>query len=213
MGMGRREQFIVLVILAALIFGSGYKIARLKTADGSGPTLEKAGHTKTEEVAKATVPQKAAIFVHVDGAVQKPGLYELPAGSRVNDAVSKAVPRENADLGSLNLAEKLSDGQKVTVAPKVGKAGGTPQAEAAAAAGGGVGPGQSGGALQPGAKVNINTASQGDLDSLPGIGPALANRIIDYRLKHGSFKNVKDLKKVPGIGDKKFADLKDLITN
>jgi competence protein ComEA len=162
--------------------------------------------------------QTATIQVHVAGAVARPGVYELPAGARVNEAVSLAGLLPEADANALNLAAPLSDGQQVIV-PR--------QGEAVAAGGGGLPPvpGTTGGigagstaagtaaaGAPAGGKVNINTAPLAELDTLPGIGPTLAQRIIDYRQEKGPFRSIEDLQNVSGIGTKKFADLKDLVT-
>jgi competence protein ComEA len=160
--------------------------------------------------------KKEEIVVHVTGAVEKSGVYRLPAGARVNDALEKAGLKAEADIDSLNLAAPLVDGQKIIVplkqentgvgSPGTGPGGpfstGPPKSMA-----GGDKPTPGGGSL-----ININTADQAALDSLPGIGPALAQRIIQYREKNGPYKVPEDIKNVSGIGEKRFENLKDLIT-
>jgi competence protein ComEA len=137
------------------------------------------------------------IFVHVAGAVQAPGLYRLSEGSRVAEAIEAAGgPTAEADLDALNLASVLQDADKVLV----------PERGQASAPGGGPAPG--GGSTL----VNLNTATQSDLETLPGIGPALAQRILAYRSEHGTFRAVEDLINVSGIGPKTLENLRDLVT-
>ena len=131
------------------------------------------------------------MVVAVAGKVARPGLVRLPAGSRVDDAVRAAggvVP--GTDPGLLNLARKLVDGEQVLV-------GVDPPPGAAPAAG----PAATGG------PVDLNTATVADLDALPGIGPVLAQRIVDWRTEHGRFASVEQLREVTGIGESKYADL------
>lgn len=187
MCIGRREQLIILLILAAVIFGCGYQYAQYKK-----PVAEQA--VLWEEEQEDRVTESPELMVHVTGAVEKSGVYQLPAGSRWVDAVNLASPLPTADLDQLNLAAPVTDGQKIIV-PTVGD-GTTPAAAPTT--------GKS--------TVNINTADLGELDALPGIGPALAQRIIDYRQANGGFKTVEDLKNVSGIGEKKYNDIKDLIS-
>ncbi len=147
--------------------------------------------TPEASLAQATGAQ---LFVHILGAVERPGLYELREGDRAIDAVAAAGGFTNAaDQGQVNLARFLVDGEQVYV-PVTG--------EVPAAATGAVVDG----------KVNVNTADGTSLETLPGVGPALAGRIIDWRDANGNFATIDDLKSVSGIGDKTFESLKDLVT-
>jgi competence protein ComEA len=148
----------------------------------------------------------ASIVVDVRGAVAKPGVYTLAIGSRVQDVLTLAgEPLANADTRSLNLARKLNDGEQIyiplqgevlpTVPPASGK-GDTKPAATPTRAG----------------KINLNTATLQELDTLPGIGPATAQAIIDYRNQNGAFKKLDDIKKVRGIGDSLYNQIKDLVT-
>jgi len=148
------------------------------------------------------------VTVHVAGAVRRPGLYRLAAGSRIDDALRRAGgPRARADLTAVNLATKLEDGRQVIVPERGsgGSAGASPAPGSGSAAAGGAG-------SAPAAPVNLNTATLEQLDTLDGIGPGIGQRIIDYREQHGGFRNVDELGEVPGIGDKRMATLRPLVT-
>jgi competence protein ComEA len=137
----------------------------------------------------------AELVVAVSGKVRTPGLVRLPAGARVADAIQAAggaLP--GTDLSTINLARKVTDGELITV--------GIPGPAAA--------PGAVAGA--PAGPLNLNTATLDQLQTLPGVGPVLAQRILDYRDQHGGFKAVSDLQKVSGIGDAKYNDLKARVT-
>jgi competence protein ComEA len=141
------------------------------------------------------------VVVAVAGKVRRPGLVRLPPGARVADAIEAAgglLP--GTDLATVNLARKVADGELIVV--------GVP-APAAFAGGGSAGPA---GPAALGDKVNLNTATLAQLDTLPGVGPVLAQRILSYRTNHGGFRSVTDLRQVDGIGDSRFEQLKDLVT-
>ena len=140
----------------------------------------------------------ATIRVYVSGAVKRPDVYALPAGSIVKDAMEAAGgPAEEADLDRINLAAPLGDGLQVHF-PRRGEAAPTPQPGFNLAA--------------PAGPININTATPQQLETLPGIGPTLAQRIVDYRTANGPFKSIEDVKNVKGIGDSLFEKIKDSIT-
>ncbi|WP_316740072.1 ComEA family DNA-binding protein [Streptomyces sp. MK7] len=138
------------------------------------------------------------IVVDVSGKVRHPGIHRLPAGSRVADALRAAGGvRPGTDLGGLNRARFLVDGEQVVV-------GGPAPATGSTAAG-------TGAAGPPAAPVSLNTATAEQLETLPGVGPVLAQHIIDYRTQHGGFRSVDELRQVSGIGDRRFADLRSLV--
>ena len=149
------------------------------------------------------------IYVHVAGAVRRPGLVRLPPGSRVAEAVDRAGgPLPRADLAGVNLAAKLEDGQQVIV-PVPGSRGGRRDSGPAPAGGappGGAPPGSAG---VP--KLSLGTATVDQLDQLDGIGPTLAQRIVEYRTPHGGFGSLGELREVEGIGEKRFATLQDAL--
>jgi competence protein ComEA len=148
----------------------------------------------------------ASLIVDVRGAVNKPGVYTLPLGSRVQDALALAGDlTSNADTRPLNLARRLNDGEQIIV-PVIGEVPPTLIAPP------GRGSASSIPTKTPGDKININTATLTELDTLPGIGPAIAQRIIDYRTQNGDFRTIEDLKKVRGIGDALFNQIKDVIS-
>ena len=156
-----------------------------------------------------TTPQPthtpARLVIYVSGAVHRPDVYSLPEGSRLKDALAAAEgPREDADLSALNLAQSLEDGQRVHI-PAIGE---TPLPQPTAP------PPSSGGAasLQPGVPLNLNAASAAELDALPGIGPVLAQRIVEDREANGPYASVDDLERVRGIGPSLLEKLRPLVT-
>jgi competence protein ComEA len=156
----------------------------------------------------------APVVVHVAGAVGRPGVVTLAAGARVETAIERAGGAEpSADLARLNLARPVVDGERIYV-PAAGETALPAVVDGGAAVGagpdGGAGSGD-GAADGPGAPVDLNTADQTVLETLPGIGPSLAARIIAWREEHGGFRTVEDLLEVSGIGDGRFADLRDLV--
>ncbi len=144
----------------------------------------------------------ALVVVDLRGAIAKPGVYTVSPGSRVQDVLELAGGvLANAETRGLNLARRLVDGEQIYV-PVQGEATRPVSTDAPAR----------GRTSSPSAKVNINTASLEQLDALPGIGPALAQRIVDYRTQNAPFEKPEDLKKVRGIGDVLFSQVQDLIT-
>lgn len=190
-------RYIAVVLATAAIFGAGALSAGILRDNNKGEPGIVLEAPVEEEATQKQTSEKPEIMVHVSGAVEKPGVYRLAAGSRVQDAVSLAGPLAEADLEALNLAAPLNDGQKVPVPQKGEHAGQVLGPEVGTSSG---------------AKININTATITELDSLPGIGPATAQKIIDYRTQHGGFKSVEELDQVSGIGAKKLEGLKDLVT-
>ena len=153
------------------------------------------------------------IVVYVSGMVEHPGVVKVSGGSRALDAVNAAgglLP--GAEVSGLNLAQRLRDGMQIHVPgrPVIKDEGSSPQYQPVAGAARNSSP--PAGAPVPAAKVNINTATAAELDQLPGIGPAMAARIVEWRQANGPFQSGEDLKKVQGIGEAKYRKLKDKIT-
>jgi competence protein ComEA len=141
------------------------------------------------------------VVVHVAGAVRDPGVYKLSASARVDDAVARAGgPTRRADLGGLNLAAKVEDGRQVLV-PERARAGAAASPTAATAT-----------APAEGQPLNLNTATLEQLDTLSGIGPLTAQKILDFREERGGFGSVEELGEIPGIGDKRLASLREEVT-
>lgn len=217
-GLERRSvvALSVLLVVAAVFavqhFWSGRtqpvaapEVVREAAAYGAatpGPATEdRATARDPEPGATPTAGPRADIVVDVGGKVRKPGVHSLPAGSRVEDALRAAggvQPGTKTD--GLNRARFLVDGEQVMV----GASAPAPPPGPGTASGGQAGAG-------PAAPVSLNTATTDQLDTLPGVGPVLAQHIIDYRTQHGGFRSVDELREVNGIGERRFADLRDLV--
>jgi competence protein ComEA len=185
-------------------------------------------HVKSHQQVAASAPAPTeGLCVHVAGKVKSPGVYYLKPGSRVNDAVKAAgggLP--NADLESINLAQKLDDGEQVFVAP-IGKAAPVTVSTVTGTRSATVGThtarrssGEPSGErrtdvkklTKPGKEaININTADANGLERLPGIGPAMAQRVLEYRKQNGRFKSIEELQEVRGIGPVKFERLRAFV--
>jgi competence protein ComEA helix-hairpin-helix repeat region len=188
----RRLRYIWWVVLVILIVGAIWK---LFLPHGSKAYIEKSDINRE-------------IIVYITGAVEKPGLLKLAVGARLDDALKQGHPLPEANLEGINPAEKLKDGQKIVVPFKE-------QTQNSISA---QDPGESGvnkanqnNALSSG-KININTAGIAELDKLPGVGPALAERIIQYRTDNGLFSQPEDLQNVSGIGPKTYEKMSAQVT-
>jgi competence protein ComEA len=166
---------------------------------GAGTTTVAPLPSPPTETAGVTGLEAARVVVDVVGAVRRPGLYRLEQGSRVADAVARAGGATGkADLAQVNLTAPLADGEQVVVPRRGGVA-------SATSTGGAAAPGA------PAAPVQLSTATLEQLDTLPGVGPVTAQKILDYREKHGAFSSVDALDAVPGIGPKRLEQLRDLV--
>ncbi len=221
----KRHQLVLFILAAVIMFGAGHKYAGMQAG---GPLVADSVVTggTTENINSDNIPGPnqgnnlaagqndtldTQVTVHVAGAVQKPGVYRLPVGSRVVDAVNMAGPTEKSALDYMNLAATLEDGKQIIVYSLdqidlqhlPGAVPGGVNAEGFLVPGNSIG-GTTGG-------ININTASMAQLENLPGIGPSLAQRIIDYRTQNGPFIIIEDIQNVSGIGEKRFEQLKSMI--
>lgn len=186
--------------------GEGAPDADLATAPGEG-ALPSGGVATPSSGATPT-----KVTVHVAGQVRRPGVVTLPAGSRVSTALEEAGGETaKADLSGVNLARPLVDGEQVVV-PEPGEVpvAAAPPAGGAEAPADPAAPGAPAG--EAGAPVNLNTADLAALETLPGVGPVLAQRILDWRTEHGQFTAVEELGEVSGVGEKTFAQLAPKVT-
>jgi competence protein ComEA len=201
--LSRRELVALAAVAAVVVGGAGLWYARslpkpveVRAARGAGPG-------RVPATASSASPTPSVLFVHVAGLVRHPGVYQFDAGQRVIDAVQAAGgPRKKADLDALNLAALLTDGEQILVPP-------AGAAVAPPVPGVGSSPGAPGAS---GALVNVNTATEPELEELPGIGPVLAAAIIAYRTEHGPFPSVDALDDVSGIGPATLENLRPLVT-
>ena len=179
-------------------------------APGNSPTHGGAVGTPAEADPHGDGPARtsaAVVVVHVAGAVKRPGVYELPAGTRAHEAVDAAGgPTGKADPGAVNLASPVADGQRLYI-PERGES-----VPPASGGGGGMGAGGGTGTEATSGTVNVNTATSEDLQRLPGIGPALAERIIDFRERNGPFGSLAELDAVSGIGPGVLARLDGMVS-
>lgn len=149
--------------------------------------------------APTTTPPETPLVVHITGDVRKPGIVTLPPGSRVADALDAAGGlRKNGKVGTVNLARRLTDGEQIIVGSDLPEPPVLP-------------PSAPGTSPAPGTPLDLNTATLDQLQQLPGVGPVLAQRILDHRSEHGPFRTVDQLQDVTGIGERRFAELKDKI--
>jgi competence protein ComEA len=201
---GRRGAVAVVgvALLAALAVGAYVWHGRPQAQTVAAPPIV-SGSARSSP-ATPTTPA-TSLIVAVTGKVRRPGVVTVPTGARVIDVLKAAGgPLPGADLGLLNLARKVADGELVAV--------GLPGSAPGEPAAGGAGPPTAGGPAGGSAgSIDLNTATLAELDTLPGVGPVLAQRILDWRTEHGQFASVDQLSDVPGIGDARMAQLRELV--
>jgi competence protein ComEA len=187
-----RQQLAVYLAaaLAIALIGARY----LKEADHAAPQRSAPGPARLE-----IDRSESRVYVHVTGAVRRPGVYRLPSWARLDLAIMRAGGATRAaDLVGVNLAAKVADGQQVMV-PRRAAQGGAATAVGAE------------GTDDSSTPISLNTATADQLDELEGVGPATAQKILDWRKQHGGFTSIDDLKQISGIGPKRFESLKDRV--
>jgi competence protein ComEA len=188
----RRRALAGTLLLAAVLVLAGRHLLR-----AGAPQTRPPAAIVAEKPSATTSPK---LFVHVVGAVRRPGLYRLREGSRIADAITRAGgATRKADMSLVNLAALVSDGVQVVV----------PRRAAAATAQGGAAP--AGSTAAPTGPVHLSTATLEQLDALPGIGPVTAQKILDYRQENGGFASVDELDAVPGIGPARMEQLREVL--
>ncbi len=186
--LSRRQTLVVAAVLAVGLLLGGRLLLRSGASAPAPPA--------PAPVASPTPAPR--LVVHVVGAVRRPGLYRLAQGTRIADAVARAGgATAKADLAQVNLAAPLADGEQVVVPRRAGS--------------GAVAPGPAAGEAPPSGPVQLSTATLEQLDALPGVGPVTAQKILDYRAKHGAFRSVDELDAIPGIGPARLDQLRELV--
>lgn len=222
--INKKRKILLIIVISIITFGISYYAYETKSNeefDVDEQNLEVEENNETEDLSEETSEK---IVVHVSGAVNQEGIVELDEKARVADAIEKAGGvTENAYMKDVNLAEVLEDGMKIYIPTKEEvnnqnqgentnyiSAGTTSLANNTNSSTKNSGESKTGASNVKG-KVNINTASLEELDTLPGIGESTANKIINYRKENGKFKSIEEIKEVSGIGDSKYEKIKDLI--
>jgi competence protein ComEA len=188
LGEGGSRGTAAIWIVAAVLGG----IALLRLGGGGGD----AGPATPVKVERREPPATSsrAVYVHVAGAVRRPGLIRVPAGARIAGALQRAGgPLRRAELSGVNLAAKVEDGQQVVVPSRAAPAGEVPGSPPASA------------------KVSLAAATQAELEEIDGIGPTLAGRIIEFRTEQGGVTSIEELAEVDGIGEKRLETLREAL--
>ena len=221
----KQKKIIAIILIILVVIAYYYFYLRDTTEEISNQDLEVNNTQESNQTNETEKETEETIVVHISGAVNIEGIVELEAGSRIANAIEKAGGvKENADMTDINLAYPLEDGMKIHIPTKeeteanknnenmidesyiISSSGGVSSKEDTNSIQG------SSKSTTSNAKVNINTATQEELDTLPGIGPSIASKIIDYREQNGKFNSIEEIKEVSGIGDAKYEKIKDSIT-
>jgi len=190
------EYFIIIILCFLVLVGASYLFYNYLQMDAEIPEIESVESGYSSVVEEGEVSSEDKIVIHVGGAVKNPGVYMISSDSRAHNALEAAGgPLPSASLDALNLAAPLYDGQKLVVPFTADEGAGITKDSS-----------------QSSNLININQADVGDLAELPGIGPAIGERIVSYREEEGHFENLEDIMNVQGIGIKTYEGLEDQIT-
>lgn len=206
--LNKNQKILILVIVIIIIISISYYSYTKENIEYEELSVINQTNTKNSEETENEINK---IKVHISGAVEKEGVIELESNSRIADLIEKAGGiKQNAYMKEVNLASKLEDGEKVYIPTKEEYEKDQKQETATNMVTSNKQELMTGN-KQSSSKININTATQEQLDNLPGVGASTAQKIINYRKENGKFKKKEDLKNVSGIGDSKYNQLKDLI--
>lgn len=201
---------IAISVIALIIYEIAIKKENLIENITDINTIETSEENETKEQEKVDITKK--IMVYITGEVKNPGIYELEENSRIKDAIEKAGGlKETADITDINLATILQDEDKITIPSKEEKNQNNVQSKTIEKSQNTTSISTNATGKNQNTKVNINTATQTELETLPGIGPSIASKIVSYRKENGKFKSIEEIKKVSGIGESKYANIKELI--
>lgn len=197
-----KNNKLLFITAAAVILMTSAAVLFFLSGENSTITLAQAEEAAAESSDAAEEKDESTVYVDIGGCVRKPGVYEVPAGSRIFHVIEKAGGvTDDADTTAINQAEQVSDGLKIMIPDRKSGADATNQDQAA----------NESSASQGTGKININTADLDTLQQIPGVGPVTAEKIISYREENGLFKSIEEITNVSGIGEKTYEKLRDQI--
>ena len=210
---------IIISVIALIIYEVAIKKENLIENITDINTIETSEENETKEQEKVDITK--GIMVYITGEVKNPGIYELEENSRIKDVIEEAGGlKETADITDINLATILQDEDKITIPTKdktmeekqnTERIQSNKQSKTTEKSQNTTSISTNTTGKNQNTKVNINTATQTELETLPGIGPSIASKIVSYRKENGKFKSIEEIKKVSGIGESKYANIKGLI--
>ena len=208
--LNSKQRKILLIIIIVVVIGIIIYIFNNKIDNSELNEDILVANNSTNNIIENITDEKNMIVVHITGAIKTPGVVKLEEGSRIEDSINKACGlTEDADISKVNLAYILEDGIKIKIPRSTDL--GDSQDENVLSSGSGEGIVEENKESSQSSSLNINKATEQDLQNLPGIGPSLASKIIAYRDENGKFSNIEDIKNVNGIGNSKYENIKDYI--